>query len=245
MDDKDDVARHKANSEDGKDQEADFNIPAPLLGLERPYDRDIAEHDGGERHQEPEDSQGHVVVELEGRHGLAGAVHIVAGVDAQLPHVVALLHDGQGQHVQEDGGPDGGAGGHGVGALGEPLVGEGVDDSHVAADADACQQQDGAVHVAVEHGRGRPARGLPEHPVVPIEVVGYPEGQRDAEEQVRRGQVGVEDGGAHGADPEEQHPQNDGIRGHAQQNNAEVDSRYQLGAQRAGQVLQRGVAHLC
>lgn len=202
MDNEDDVARHKADSKDGEDQKADFHIPEPLMGLEPPYNGDVAEHDGGQRRQEPQHHQGHVVVELEGRHGLAGALHIVAGVDAQLPHEVALLHEGQGQHVEEDGGPDGGTGGGGVGTLGEPLVGEGVGDGHVAADADAGQQQDGAVHVAIEHGRGRPARCLPKHPVVPVEVVGYLEGQHEAEEQVRGGQVGVEDSGAHRADPE-------------------------------------------
>lgn len=111
-------------------------------------------------------------------------MHIVAGVNVQLPHIIALLHDGKREHVEEDDSPHGSAGGNGVGAFREALVGEGVNDGQVAADADACQQQDGAVHVAVKHCRGRSTHGLPKYPVVPIDVVGYFEGQYDAEEQV-------------------------------------------------------------
>lgn len=108
----------------------------------------------------------------------------MAGINVQLLHIIALLHDGERQHVEEDDGPDGGAGCDGVGALREALVGEGVDDGQVAADADAREQQNGAVHVAVEHRRGCPTHGLPKYPVVPVDVVGYFEGQYDAEEQV-------------------------------------------------------------
>lgn len=130
-------------------------------------------------------------------------MHVVAGVNVQLLHIVALLHDGEREHVEEDDGPDGSAGCQGVGTLGQALVGEGVHDGHVAADTDARQQQNGAVHVAVEHRCGRSTHGLPKYPVVPVDVVGYFEGQHNAEEQVGNGQVCVEDSSAHGADPEE------------------------------------------
>lgn len=111
-------------------------------------------------------------------------MHVVAGVNVQLLHVIALLHDAKREHVQEDDGPHGSAGGNGIGTLREALVGEGVNDGHVAADADAREQQNGAVHVAVKYRRGRSTHGFPKYPVVPVDVVGYFEGQHDAEEQV-------------------------------------------------------------
>lgn len=38
MDNKNNIAWYKANSEDGKDQKADFNIPEPFMCFECSYD---------------------------------------------------------------------------------------------------------------------------------------------------------------------------------------------------------------
>lgn len=50
MDNKDNIAWHKANSKDGKDQKTDFDIPKPFVCLECSYNRDIAEHDSCKRY---------------------------------------------------------------------------------------------------------------------------------------------------------------------------------------------------
>lgn len=143
-------------------------------------------------------------------------MHIMAGINVQLFHVIALLHYAKWEHVQEDNGPHGGTDRNGIGTFWQALVGEGVNNGHVAADADACEQQNGAVHVAVKHRSGSSTHHFPKNPVVPIDVVHYFEGQHDAEEQVWNCQVCVEDGSAHGPDPEEQHPQNDSVRRYTQ-----------------------------
>lgn len=108
----------------------------------------------------------------------------MAGKNVQLFHVIALLHYAKWKHVQENDGPHGSADCDGIGTFWQALVGKGVNDGHVAADADACEQQNGAVHVPVKHHSGSSTHDFPKNPVVPIDVVCYFEGQHDAEEQI-------------------------------------------------------------
>lgn len=50
MGNKDNIAWHKANSKDGKDQKTDFNVPEPFMSLECSYNRDIAENNSCKRY---------------------------------------------------------------------------------------------------------------------------------------------------------------------------------------------------
>lgn len=108
----------------------------------------------------------------------------MASINVQLFYVIALLHYAKREHVQEDDGPHSSADRDGVGTLRQALVGEGVNDGHVAADTDAREQQNGAVHVAVKHRSGSSTHHFPKNPVVTVDVVRYFEGQHDAEEQI-------------------------------------------------------------
>lgn len=140
----------------------------------------------------------------------------MAGINAQLFHIIALLHYAEWEHVQKDDGPHSGTDGNGVGAFWQALVGERVNDGHIATDTDACEQQNGAVHVAIKYHSCCSTHNFSKNPVVLVDVVCYFEWQHDAEEQIRNSQVCIEDGSAHRPDPEEQHPQNDGIRWYTQ-----------------------------
>lgn len=108
----------------------------------------------------------------------------MAGINVQLLHIIALLHYAKREHVQEHDGPHSSADCDGIDTFRQALVGEGVNDGHVAADADAREQQNGAVHVAIKHCSGSSTHHFPKYPVVPIDVVCYFEGQHDTEEQI-------------------------------------------------------------
>lgn len=140
----------------------------------------------------------------------------MAGVNSQLFHIIALLHYAKWEHIQEDDGPHSSTDCGGISTFRQALVGERVNDGHIAADADACEQQNRAVHVAIKHHSCGSAHHFSKNPVVPIDVICYFEWQHDAEEQIRNSQVCVEDGSAHRPDPEDEHPQNDGIRWYTQ-----------------------------
>lgn len=63
----------------------------------------------------------------------------MARINAQLFHIIALLHYAEWEHVQKDDGPHSGTDGNGVGAFWQALVGERVNDGHIATDTDACE----------------------------------------------------------------------------------------------------------
>lgn len=71
----------------------------------------------------------------------------------------------------------------------------------VAVDAHASEDQDSAVHVAVENDRGDPAHDLAKYPVVAIEMVGDLKWQCDTEKEICDGQVGVKDDQTDGFGP--------------------------------------------
>jgi len=70
----------------------------------------------------------------------------------------------------------------------------------VALQADAGEEEDGAVHVPVEKGHHGATQVVPKEPVIAQEVVGDLEGQQKDEEQVSAGQVEQEEGA--GTSPE-------------------------------------------
>lgn len=231
MNNKDEITWSKANGENHKSEETRLNVPQPppIFCVKRPDDGCVAIDNDQKWDQEPKECQGDEVVELEGRRGRTCVVDIVAGADVLLDKIVLLLQNEKWQHVQENHCPHQSTCQQGTGALGQSPVSERMNDGQVAVDTDAGEEQNGAVHVAVEDDRGGPAHDLAKHPVVPIEMVSYSKGQCTTKQKVCNGQVGVEDGHPDGSGPEEEHPQGHCIGRHSYCKHQDVDGGYQFG----------------
>lgn len=104
------------------------------------------------------------------------------------------------------------------------LLAQRVDHGPVTLDTNACDEGDGAVHVAVEKHHQDLAQPLAVGPVVTVEVVRYLERDPDDKEQVGQSQVGHVDGRwMLLLSPEEEDPQGQSIGRKSYRNNNDVD----------------------
>lgn len=160
----------------------------------------------------------------------------MAGGAVQLGDPEALLDqqlrgDARGEHPPHGHGHPGGAR-----LLGEAFVRERVHHSDVALGADAGQRLGRAVEVAIETGRDRSTQGLPEHPVVSMEMVVGLEGEGEEEEQVGDGQAAVQDRRRHLPDLGGERAKDGDVSRHPHSHGQYVNKRDDPGAQRAVEV---------
>lgn len=234
-----DPGRGEAHEEDDEHQRArlDVHVPVVVGSVQRAHDADVAHSRDHERHQEAEGGQEDVVVEQEEVRVVVQGQHVVAGDAAHLGEPVALPH----QELGQDGGakqaPHGNADPRGVRPLGEAFVLERVHNCHVALGADAGQRLGRAVEVAIETGGDHSTGGLPEHPVVSMEMVLSLEDEGDEEEEVGDGQAAVEDGRGHLSDFRDQRAQDGNVGRHADNHRQHVNGGNDPGAQGAAQVF--------
>lgn len=238
-----DPSGDEAHQEDDEDQRArpDVRVPVVVGATERAHDAHVAHGADDQWQQEAEGCQEQVVEEQEEVRAVAVGQHIVAGGDAHLGQPVALPH----QQLRDGGGrkqtPHGHAHPGRVHLLGETLVLEGVHHRHVALDADAGQRLGRAVQVAIETGGDHAAGGLPELPLVSMEMVVGLEEQREEQEEVGDGQAAVEDGRGHLADLGGERTQDGHVGRHADGHRQHVDGGDRPGAQDATEELHCGV----
>lgn len=128
--------------------------------------------------------------------------------------------------------------GHPGGAhpLGESFVHKRVHHSHVALDADTGQCLGWAVEVTIETGRDHSTQGLPEHPVVSMEMVVSLEGEGDEEKEVGDGQAAVQDRRRHLPEFGGEHAQNEDVSRHPDSQGQYVNNGDDPSAQRAVEV---------
>lgn len=236
--------RGEAHQEDDEHQRAgpDVRVPVVVGAAERAHDAPVAHGGDDQRQQESDGRQEQVVEEQEEVRAVAQWQHVVAGGAAHLGEPVALPH----QQLWDGGGRKQAPHGHAhpgrVHPLGETLVLEGVHHRHVALDADAGQRLGRAVQVAIETGGDHPAGGLPEHPVVSMEMVVGLEDQREEQEEVGDGQAAVEDGRGHLPDLGGQRTQDGHVGRHPDGHRQHVDGGDDPGAEGAAEESHRGVA---
>lgn len=120
--------------------------------------------------------------------------------------------------------------------LGEPFVHERVHNGQVALDADAGQRLGRAVEVAIETGRDHSAGGLPEHPVVSMEMVVSLEEEGEEEEEVGDSQAAVEDGRGHLPDFSSQGGQDGHVGGDPDSDDKDINDGDGPRAQSAAEV---------
>lgn len=235
-----DVARSEANQEHHQDDDDQGHglpshpgygwirhaVPQSLEHESVRYDA----HEGG--NDKSQSSHGQEVARS--RLLLAGPGHVVAAVDLEVDHshllIIQVQRNGDEPHHQPD------RHGYDHGRAVAPALFERVEHGPAALHADAGDEGDGAVHVAVEEGHQDSAQGLAVDPVVPVEVVGDLQRDPDDEEQVGHGQVGHEDGGRVfllGA--EEEHPDGHGVGREAHHEHGDVDDREEDGREAAAQ----------
>lgn len=165
----------------------------------------------------------------------------MAGYAAHLGEPKALLH----QELGDDSGakhpPHGEADARRVRPLGESFVHERVHHSQVALDADAGQRLGRAVQVAIETGRDHSAGGLPEHPVVTVQMVVSLEEEGEEEEEVRDSQAAVEDGRGDFSEFSRKRDQDGDISRYPDGDDQDVDDGDDPSAQRAEEIVHRVV----
>lgn len=99
--------------------------------------------------------------------------------------MVGLLNVELWNHGSAENKPHHQAAPQGIGVLGQPSEGEGVNNGQVALDADAHERVDGAVDTSIEAGRHHMAQSRPKHPVVSVEMIEHSQGQSKQEREVR------------------------------------------------------------
>lgn len=235
-----DVAGREANKKHHQDRHDQGHSLAPLLrygwirhavpeGLEHERIGHHAHHGGNDKSQ-----RSHCQEVARRRLLLAGPGDVMTGADLQVQHVdllvVQVQRNGDEPHHQPD--RHGHQHGHAVAAL----LGQWVEHGLAALDADAGDEGDGAVHVAIEERHQDSAQRLSVDPVVPVDVVGDFQWDPDDEEQVCQGQVGHKDGrrtlllGA-----EEEHPDGHGVGWEAHHEHRDVDDREEDGGEAAAE----------
>lgn len=166
----------------------------------------------------------------------------MAGGAVHLGDPVALL----GEELRGDACSEHPPNGHrhpgGVRPLGEAFVCKRVHYSNVALDADTGQHLGRAVEVAIETGRDRSTQGLPERPMVSMEMVVSLEGEGEQEKQVGDGQAAVQDGRRHLPDFGGEHAQDGNVSRHPHSHGQYVNDGDDPSAQRAVEVALRSVA---
>lgn len=117
-----------------------------------------------------------------------------------------------------------------------------MDGGQVAVDAHTGEEQNRAVHVAIEDNCDGPAHDLSKYPVVPIEMVSYLKWQRRAKEKICDGQVDVED--TDEVVLKEEFRQGHSIGWHTNHKHHQVDGGHHLGTQGAAQVPHGSIIHM-
>uniref|UniRef100_A0A8C3S3I4 Uncharacterized protein n=1 Tax=Chelydra serpentina TaxID=8475 RepID=A0A8C3S3I4_CHESE len=136
---------------------------------------------------------------------------VVAGGDVQLWDVLGMVVAQQRAQTQPHGQPDTHTDSCRLPeVLGAPPQ-EGVHQRDIAVQADAGEEEDGAVHVPIEEGDQGTACVVPKEPVVAQQMIGDLEGQQEDKEQVGTGQVEQEEGGGAFLGLGGQHPESQSI----------------------------------
>lgn len=166
----------------------------------------------------------------------------MAGGAVHLRDPVALLDEELRDNACSEHPPHGHGHPGGVRPLGEAFVRKRVHHSNVALDADTGQRLGRAIEVAIETGRDRSTQGLPEHPMVSMEMVVSLEGEGDKEKEVGDGQAAVQDRRRHLPDFGGEHAQDGDVSRHPDSHGQYVNDGDDPSAQRAVEVSLRSVA---
>lgn len=166
----------------------------------------------------------------------------MAGGAVHLQDPVALLDSELRGNACSEYPPHGHGHPDGVRPLGEAFVHKRVHHSNVALDADTGQRLGRAVEVAIETGRDRSTQGLPQRPMVSMEMVVSLEGEGDKEKEVGDGQAAVQDGRRHLSDFGGERAQNGDVSRHPNSHGQDVNRGDDPSAQRAVEVSLCSVA---
>lgn len=205
-------------------------------------DSGVAHNSHHQRRQEAKDGQDQVVVEQEDMGVTVQRQHVMAGNAAQLREPIALPDEELGDNGGSKDHPDGQRDPASAHPLGERFVHERVHYSQVALDADAGQCLGRAVEVAIETGRDHSTGGLPESPVVSLEMVVSPEEEGEEEEEVGDSQAAVQDGRGHLPNFGGQRAQDGNVRRDPDNNHQYINNGDNPGAERAAEVPRCAVA---
>ncbi|TNN56989.1 hypothetical protein EYF80_032800 [Liparis tanakae] len=250
------VAGHEAHHKGHQHHGDQHHGPPPVLGrraVPHAVPQDAQQQDVGhdddhagheEHHQAHEDEV--VVRQAHGRERVQGVlddVDVVAGGDVGVldpDGVVVQVQRRAGEpHERPDGHAD--ADGHLV-VL--PLLRQRVSYHPVALHAEAGDEEDGAVHVAVEEAHHHFAQRLAVRPVVAVEVVRDLQRDPDDEEQVGQRQVGHVDGGrVLLLGPEEEHPDGHAVGRQPHGEHHDVDDGEEDGGEVTLQRVGRRLVH--
>lgn len=244
MEEVQDSGGSETQQEDDEHQRAGLDVhrPVQVRSVELADNSDVARDRERQRRHQAEDGQEQVVIEQEGVGVVVQRQHVMAGDEVHLREPIALLHEELGDDGGAEHPPHGHADPRRARPLGESLVHERVHHGQVALDADAGQRLGRAVQVAIETGRDQSAGGLPEHPVVSMEMVVSLEEEGEEEEEVGDGQAAVQDGRGHLPDLCGQQAQDGDVGGNPNNHGQHINDGDDPSAQSAAEEPHRAVA---